>query len=393
MKTIRRALLAAALSTLLSTLSHVAHAAGMRDETVQVPLRAGLFAVNLTARIYTPPGDGPFPLVVINHGKSPGNAAFQNDESFYGQSLEFVRRGYAVIVPTREGFGTSGGRYVSDNCNVADAARHWANSVEAAIGYARTLPYVDSTHIVVIGQSQGGITTVALGERNLPGVLGIVNIAGGARDDKCSGWQESLVRDYRDFGSRSTVPAIFLYGDNDSYWGNGELSRRFFDAYREGNPNTQYVDEGVAADGNSHMIFHHYAGERIWLPPVGRFFESLGLNWRIRYADPHQGKTVAIDNIDIVPYRDINPGIGAGMEHFLHADPRAGRAIAIAPNGHYGFATGKDAQTKAMNFCAEVNGIGCRLYAIDDQLVDSAMPSPQGDAALKKTATVAAPGQ
>jgi hypothetical protein len=38
--------------------------------------------------------------------------------------------------------------------------------------------------------------TVALDERNLSGVIGIVNFAGGNRDEKCGGWENSLVSDY-----------------------------------------------------------------------------------------------------------------------------------------------------------------------------------------------------
>lgn len=58
----------------------------------------------------------------------------QQDDSFYFQAIEFARRGYAVVVPTREGFGSSGGTYFRANCDLTEGARHWANSVQAAIG-------------------------------------------------------------------------------------------------------------------------------------------------------------------------------------------------------------------------------------------------------------------
>ena len=153
MKSFFHALLSAVIFTALSIASGSAPAADMRDEIVQVPMKGWMFTVNLTTRIYAPPGDGPFPLVVINHGKAEGNPSEQKDDPYYFQAIEFVRRGYAVVVPTREGFGSSGGVYFKSNCNVANGARHWADSIQAAIDYARTLPYVDSTHIVVIGQS------------------------------------------------------------------------------------------------------------------------------------------------------------------------------------------------------------------------------------------------
>jgi dienelactone hydrolase len=371
MKTIALALISA-IVTLASTLVCCpATAAQMRDEIVQVPLKGWMFTANLTTRIYAPPGDGPFPLVVINHGKAEGNPAFQKDEPFYFQALEFVRRGYAVVVPTRAGFGSSGGVYFKSNCDFASGARHWADSVQAAIDYARTLPFVDGAHIVVIGQSQGGLTSVAIGERNLPGIVGIINIAGGLRDDHCAGWESTLVHDFQDLGRKSTIPTLFLYGDNDHYWGNGALSRQFFDAYHEGNPNSQYFDEGVFSEGDSHMVFHRYSGEKIWMPPVRQFFESLGLTWDVRYLNWHQGDVIALDNIDIVPYQDVNVAITAGIEAFLRSDPRAGRVLAIAPNGHYGFATGKDAEARAVKTCQQKGGVGCQLYARDRELVYS----------------------
>ena len=60
-------------------LSHAADEeilAGLHEQVVQVPVRVeGLFGareVNLTATIYRPNGDGPFPLVVLSHGTRNG---------------------------------------------------------------------------------------------------------------------------------------------------------------------------------------------------------------------------------------------------------------------------------------------------------------------------------
>jgi dienelactone hydrolase len=255
----------------------------IRYEHVMVPLKEGIFTIHLSTYLYVPPGQGPFPLVVLNHGKAPGGT-HQPDTKFVWQSKKFLARGYAVLVPNREGLANSGGTYFH-GCDVEVAARHWADSVQAAIDYARALPYIDATRIVVIGQSQGGITSVALGERNLPGVLGIVNFAGGSRDERCGGWQDGLVDDYKAFGADSKVPALFLYGDNDSFWGDGTLSKRFFDAYHAGNPNSTYFDEGTFAEGDSHMFFHHKTGYETWASTLWKFFDSLGLNSQVLPGD------------------------------------------------------------------------------------------------------------
>ena len=49
--------------------------AELHEQVVQVPVRVeslfGAKEVNLTATIYRPDGDGPFPLIVLSHGTSP----------------------------------------------------------------------------------------------------------------------------------------------------------------------------------------------------------------------------------------------------------------------------------------------------------------------------------
>lgn len=59
------------------------------------------------------------------------------------------------------------------------------------------------------------------------------------------------------------------------------MSKQFFDAYQEGNPNAQYADEGVFADGDSHMFFHKKESYQTWAPMLWKFFGSLGLNSQV----------------------------------------------------------------------------------------------------------------
>src|SRR4051812_19473271 len=74
-------------------------------------IRFGL-GVELETTIFKPNGDGPFPLVVINHGKASGNPRFQARARYNVATGEFVRRGYVVAVPMRGGFSKSSGMYV-----------------------------------------------------------------------------------------------------------------------------------------------------------------------------------------------------------------------------------------------------------------------------------------
>src|SRR5262249_1024023 len=65
--------------------------------------------------VYRPDGDGPFPLVVINHGKP-------RDAKFVARTMHpvfdlaagwFVEHGFAVAAPMRRGYGSSQGE-ISD---------------------------------------------------------------------------------------------------------------------------------------------------------------------------------------------------------------------------------------------------------------------------------------
>ncbi|HEY0297186.1 MAG TPA: CocE/NonD family hydrolase [Bordetella sp.] len=341
----------------------------MRDETVRLPARQNGRDIQLTATLYTPNGEGPFPLVVINHGKSPGKASEQPDSRFYPESLQFVRRGYAVLVPVRAGFGSSGGSYLS-GCRqpLATLSDFWADDVKAAIDYARTLPYIDTRRIVVVGASQGGLVSTALGVRDVPGLLGIVNFAGGLRQENCRDWANRNTAAFRTYGANTNVPALFIYGDNDAYWGDGKLSRRFFNAYHAGNPRSTYVDTGVFAKDTSHHLFENFDGLDIWVPIVGRFFQRLGLTWDI-VQPPHSDGAAALGDADAVPFQRSRNTIRSGYERFLLMDPKNGRAFALSENGAWSRQSGKNAAQKALDSCREHRGVDCRLYAVDGQVV------------------------
>ena len=75
----------------------------LREEMVMVPLPDAAGWPALTATTYRPPGDGPFPLIVLSHG-SPANAEERGRMGRYrvvSRVREFINRGFAVIVPMR----------------------------------------------------------------------------------------------------------------------------------------------------------------------------------------------------------------------------------------------------------------------------------------------------
>lgn len=92
-------------------------ASNLNEQIVRIPADAS-GAVTLEATLFKPDGPGPFPLVVFNHGKNAGDLHQQPRSRPLAFAREFVRRGYAVIAPNRQGFAGSGGTYRQEGCNV-----------------------------------------------------------------------------------------------------------------------------------------------------------------------------------------------------------------------------------------------------------------------------------
>ena len=90
----------------------------LNEQVIMLPVGEGFGSTQLETTIYKPNGDGPFPLVVINHGKASGNPLFQERARYLMAANAFVARGYIVVVPMRRGFSKSGGAYISPGCNI-----------------------------------------------------------------------------------------------------------------------------------------------------------------------------------------------------------------------------------------------------------------------------------
>lgn len=63
--------------------------------------------LRIQAYLYKPDGDGPFPVVIYNHGTRNGRERASFPFPHVGKML--TRAGYAVLVPERRGYGKSDG--------------------------------------------------------------------------------------------------------------------------------------------------------------------------------------------------------------------------------------------------------------------------------------------
>jgi len=239
----------------------ISHAA---DETNQRPLREEIWALPVTlptlAYVVRPVGAGPFPLVVMNHGVSlnPQERAFFPFVEFRDAAMWFARRGNMVVAPTGSGYGAAAldaperGLYSlffskigsCDNPNFHDAGLAVALIDAWIIDYMTEQKLVIPDSAVVVGQSAGGWAAIALSSQNLPSVKAIIAFAagrGGRVDGKpnnnCA--PDKLVEATADFGHTARTPMLWIYIENDTFFG-PELSRRMHDAYTRAGGKAEY---------------------------------------------------------------------------------------------------------------------------------------------------------
>lgn len=247
----------------------------LRERVIRVT-KPGFWAATLEVTLFSPPGDGPFPVAVINHGKAAGDPRWQARARFVLPSRALVERGFLVVLPMRTGFSKSTGSYLRVGCNTESNGLVQADDIAAVLDHVATLPEADVSRTVVLGQSHGGMATLALGTIGRPGVRGLVNFAGGLRNTDCVAWEGGLARAFAAYGAKVRVPSLWFYGDNDSYWSRPtwEAMHR---AYVEAGGDARMVAFGTFAPGDAHGMFGSRAGQSIWLPEFDRFAAEIGV--------------------------------------------------------------------------------------------------------------------
>jgi dienelactone hydrolase len=177
--------------------------------------------------VFRPPGLGPFPVVILSHGRpSLTQRPRMGRVKLSSVSTTLLGMGLVVLVPTRIGYGIAAGpdpdfTVSCEQPRYQEAFSAVADQIEAAVAYARGLPYVDPEKVFLIGHSVGGGGTVAAAVRNLPGVRAAVafNSAAGGRPqshpgEPCS--PQALQSAFMKFGSmHSNVPTLWIQTEGD----------------------------------------------------------------------------------------------------------------------------------------------------------------------------------
>jgi dienelactone hydrolase len=226
----------------------------------------------------------PYPLLVLNHGRAVDAAARNalGRARYSVASQWFAARGFMVAVPTRIGYGVTGGADVeySGPCNRKNYEPAYAASTDQTVQVIATLRRrrdVAQDRTVVVGQSFGGTTAIALAARNPAGVQAFVNFAGGGGGNPKDRPQKPcapklLERLFADYGKTARAPTIWVYADNDRYFG-PTYPRTWFDAFRAAGGKGEFHRFPPHGD-DGHRLFTD--APQAWQPVVAAFLNANG---------------------------------------------------------------------------------------------------------------------
>jgi dienelactone hydrolase len=239
--------------------------------------------LSIQAYLYQPPGNGPFPLIIYNHGSRENRERESRPFSYIGGLL--LKNGYAVLVPERRGYGRSDGPTFSEEMrqtigrrgNVAGdpyfVGRLQAESedVLSALDFLGTLPFVDRGRLGIMGWSFGGIVTMFTASRS-NAFRAAVDQAGGALVwDGSAALRDALLAAAR----QVRCPVLLMVAQNDRTTASITSIANILQAH---NPTTElivYPPFGPSRNPRNiapgHLLFSE-EGSPVWESDVRGFF-------------------------------------------------------------------------------------------------------------------------
>jgi dienelactone hydrolase len=310
------------------------------------------------------------PTVLINHG-SPRDPKKRIEMSAIASlpiAMEFARRGFAVAVVMRRGYGTSGGGWAEGlgSCsapNYLSSASAASKDLHTIIAYLNTLPQFDTNKIVAVGVSAGGFSTVALTADHPPqGLVAAISFAGG-RGSKASNIvckADQLVDTFGTFGKTSRTPMLWVYAENDHFF-NPDLAKRMYAAFTK-NGGKAIFTMTVPYGEEGHFLFSN-AGISTWTPIVDDFLKTQHLVFVKKLLPlPAAPDLKTPTNLSVQGQHDF--------ENYMKGAPH--KAFAVSSKGAYGWRTGQrtidEAKNQAMTNCKKYTSEKCQIIAVDNEM-------------------------
>ncbi|MBB3210853.1 dienelactone hydrolase [Herbaspirillum sp. Sphag1AN] len=248
----------------------------LNEETISLPALIRGKVYQLETTLFRPDTTNRHPLVVINHGTSENTDKNRERARFISASRALVGQGFAVAVPMRRGYGNSeGGQVRLEGADLTDYGLENALDIHGAISYLKSQDYVDPQRMVVIGQSTGGLSTMAYLSMADQGVLGGLNFHGGVRPHNLNSDPklDARITAFTTYAKSTRIPSMWFYTEND-HSSHPEFIVRLHDAYQQAGGNATLVQlPAFGEDG--HYLFSREEGLGIWWPKASTFLSAL----------------------------------------------------------------------------------------------------------------------
>jgi dienelactone hydrolase len=316
------------------------------------------------------PNDGaPHPLALLTHGtpRDPAERKEMTPLRWLPQAREFARRGWTAVVVMRRGFGDSGGGYAeeghacSPRVDYVGVTKEADKDLREAAEFLHTLPEVAPGRMIAIGVSTGGLAMVGLSADPPSGLAAAISFAGGrgsnASDHVCN--QDALIGAFAAFGKHSKVPMLWVYAQNDHFFG-PQLAQQFFSAFARAGGNAKFIAAGPFGE-DGHGLFS-LRGIPIWTPMVDEFLKSQNLALRDSPLE------VTVPSIEPPAY--FSQDARDELDRYLLSAPHKAFAASLA----HGFAisvgqrTTAEAAKHALESCKQFapKDTPCQIVLLDD---------------------------
>jgi dienelactone hydrolase len=316
--------------------------------------------------------DGRLPIALITHGKNPTAAENQalRAELMQPQARDLAARGWLAVVVIRRGYGLSdglpgvsrGAPYMS--CENSDLVRGFdveADDLDGALQALKARPDADASRVIAIGQSLGGGTVLAFAARRPAGLLGVVNLSGGVLRSAGNGICDhaDLVAAMGTFGSRTTVPTLWLYAENDSLFPPA-LAKSMHAAYvRAGGRAELRMFPPVLGDG--HALYMDFSARVKWLRALDAFMQVH-----------HLPNTNVARVEEVMNATKLAAGTRAVVEEYFSTPTPKLLVVTESGKGAYWVANQKDidgARQRVLTTCREKSGGDCAVVMENNRLV------------------------
>ena len=270
----------------------------VQPEIVKVSLRVDGNPTDVVTHIYKPntPGMTAFPVVIYSHGRpanpNPPNTVALARPIAPEDANWWLQKGFAVIAPVRPGYGETGAadreylnvvvqsRFCISEPTYDQPALYAREVVLAALAWAQEQSQLarGAVHGRIRNDSHCGHQSRGR-DRITHGCAGISFAGGPGGSPTLSPRKpckpEQVTALYGKFGKTARMPTLWLYAENDLFWG-VDVPKQWFEAFNTGASDATLVQmPPVPGQEDGHTVMN--TGGPLWKPTVEAFLKKLKL--------------------------------------------------------------------------------------------------------------------